>query len=195
MGSIARGPRDGDALLLATGELRGVLLRLRAHADPVEQGTGPLLGCLLVLLADLDLAQRHVLEHGLVREEVEGLEDHPDVGPQPGELLALMGQGLAVDRDRTGVDRLQAVDGAAQGGLPGPGGSDDHDDFAAGDRQVDVLEYVQRAEVLVDILQDDQVAGCGHTFLGHRYFGHRSQAPSSSVSEDSSDPPDLRHYI
>src|SRR5690606_29816628 len=102
---------------------------------------------------------------------------------------------LAVDHDRAGVDRLQAVDGAAQGGLPGPGGPDDHDDFTSGNRQVDVLEYVQRAEVLVDALQDDQVAGRGHIFLGHRYFGHRSQAPSSSVSEDSSNRSDLRHYI
>src|SRR5690606_41114598 len=98
-------------------------------------------------------------------------------------------------RDRPGVDRLQPVDGAAPGGLPGRGESDDHDDFATGDRQVDVLEYVQRAEVLVDALQDDQVAGRGHVFLGHRYFGHRSQAPSSSVSEDSSNRSDLRHYI
>ena len=75
--------------------------------------------------------------------------------------LPSCGQRLAVDRDRAGVDRLQAVDGAAQRGLAGPGGADDDDDLAAGDGQVDVLEHVQRAEVLVDALQDDQVAGRG----------------------------------
>ena len=71
--------------------------------------------------------------------------------------LPSWGSGLAVDRDGARVDRLQAVDGAAQRGLAGPGGSDDDDDLAAGDGQVDVLEHMQRAEVLVDVLQHDQV--------------------------------------
>ena len=35
----------------------------------------------------------------LVGEQVEGLEDHADVGAQLGERLALLGQRLAVDGD------------------------------------------------------------------------------------------------
>ena len=133
-------------------------------------------------------AERDVLQHGLVGEQVERLEHHADLGTQPGQCLPLLGQWLAVEFNGAGVDRLQPVDGAAQGGLTRPGGADHHDDLAPGDGQIDVLEHVQRAEVLVDTLQDDQFAGRDLVFLGHRYFGHRFRAPSSSVAEDINDP-------
>ena len=90
-------------------------------------------------------------QDGLVREQVERLEDHADVGAQPGQRLALRGQRLAVEGDRAGVDRLQPVDRPAQRRLARPGRADDHDDLAAVDRQVDVLQDVQLAEVLVDL--------------------------------------------
>jgi hypothetical protein len=86
-----------------------------------------------------------------VGEEVERLEDHADVRPQPGEVLALLGQGLAVDADGPGVDGLQPVDCPAEGRLARPGRPDDDDNLAAGDGQVDVAEYVQSAEVFVDL--------------------------------------------
>ena len=95
-----------------------------------------------------------------MREQVEGLEDHADVGAQLGELLALLGQRLAVDGDRARLDGLQPVDRAAQRRLAGPGGADDDDHLALADGEVDVLQHVQVAEVLVDALEDDE--GLGH---------------------------------
>jgi hypothetical protein len=72
------------------------------------------------------------------------------------------GQRGAVDVDRAGVDGLQPVDRAAQRGLAAAGGADHHDHLAAPDREVDVLQHVQRAEVLVHTIEDDQgVAGGG----------------------------------
>ncbi|MGY3679260.1 hypothetical protein ACVWXU_002883 [Streptomyces sp. TE33382] len=71
--------------------------------------------------------------------------------------LPSWGSGLPSIEDRSRVDRLQAVDGAAQRGLAGPGGPDDDHDLATGDGQVDVLEHMQRAEVLVDVAQYDKV--------------------------------------
>src|SRR3712207_7012584 len=57
----------------------------------------------------------------------EALEHHADVGAQPGEVLALVGQPLAVDGDLALVDRLQPVDRPAQGRLARPRGADDDD--------------------------------------------------------------------
>src|SRR3954451_3047844 len=79
-----QGTRDRHALLLATRQLRGVLVSLRSDADPVEQLVGAALGLDLRLLADLDRPERHILEHRLVGEEVEALEHHADVAAQPG---------------------------------------------------------------------------------------------------------------
>ena len=68
-------------------------------ADAVEQRHRLLVGVRLLQPAHLDRAERDVLEDRHVREEVEGLEDHADVGAQLREALALFGQRLAVDRD------------------------------------------------------------------------------------------------
>ena len=88
--------------------------------------------------AHLDRAERDVLQDRLVGEEVEALEHHADLGAQLGERLALLGQRLAVERDRALVDGLEPVDGAAQGRLAGAGRADHDDDLAALDGEVDV---------------------------------------------------------
>ncbi len=154
-------PGDRDPLLLAAGQLGGVLRRLGADADPLQQFLGGPHGPVLGDAADLHLAEDHVLQHGLVGEQVEALEDHADLGPQPGQFPALGGQRAAVDGDRPGVDGLQPVDRPAQRGLSGAGGADQYDHLALLDLQIDVLEDVQRTEVLVDVAQDHQGSGVG----------------------------------
>jgi hypothetical protein len=109
--------------------------------------------------ADLDRAERDVLEDRLVGEEVERLEHHADVGAQLSERLALGGQRLAVDQDPAVVDRLEPVDGAAEGRLAGAGRPDDDDDLLRGDLEVDVLQHVQVTEPLVDTLDGDERLG------------------------------------
>ena len=107
-----------------------------------------------------DVAQgRHV------REEVEALEDHADPGALPSALL--VGQGvqldvavgtldlahaheLAIDPYPAGVDGLQLVDAAQQGGLARAGGAHEHRHRAGRDGEVDALEDVQLAEELVE---------------------------------------------
>jgi hypothetical protein len=116
----------------------------------------------LLFLRTLIGPERDVLEDRLVREEVEGLEDHADVGAQVGQRLALLGKLLAVDGDRAGLVGLEPVDRAAERGLPRPRGADEDDDLALADREVDVLEDVEVAEVFVDPRDDD------HRLLGGR---------------------------
>jgi hypothetical protein len=119
-----------------------------------------------------------------VREEVEGLEHHADVGAQVGKRLALLGQLLAVDGDRAGLVGLEPVDRAAQRRLPRPGGADEDDDLALADGEVDVLEDVERSEVFVDPLMTtigslvDAAASGGSSPSAGRPVGFWSRAAS-----------------
>src|SRR6266508_2586726 len=159
----AHGQRTGDGrtLLLAAGQLGRVALGLLGDADAREQFAGTRLGLGLWGPAGLDGAEGDVVQHGLVREQVEGLEHHADVGPQPGELFTLLGQGRPVDLDRAAVDRLEPVDAAAQGRLPRPGRADHDDDLAGFHREVDVVEHMELTEGLVHPLEGHEL--CSHT--------------------------------
>ena len=133
LGSMASDAGDGHPLLLAAGELRGVLVGLVGDADPLEQLAGPrrrrrpcdflrtLIGPSVTFSQDR-----------LVREQVERLEDHADVGAQLGQLLALARAAAAPSMVMLPVvDRLEAVDGAAQRRLARARRADDDDDLAA----------------------------------------------------------------
>src|SRR5690606_1766907 len=135
-------------------------------AHPVQQLTGTPVRLLLLAAADLDLAQRDVLQDRAVREEVERLEDHADIGPQPRQLLALVREQLPVEPDGSRAHALQPVDCPAQGRLPRARGADDDDHLPPAHGEVDVLQYMQVTEVLVDVLQLDQRID-GHTAPTH----------------------------
>src|SRR5699024_8821163 len=66
------------------------------------------------------------------------------------------GQPLPVDGDLAVGDRLETVQAAAQGGLPGAGGADQRHHLAAVDVQVDVLQRLEVAEELVDAARGDE---------------------------------------
>ncbi len=91
-----------------------------------------------------------------MREEVERLEkNHADVGAQLRQFASLRRQLLTVDGDRAGIHGLQTVDRSAQRRLARTRGTQHHHDLAAVDLEVDVLQNVQVAEVLVDALNRD----------------------------------------
>ena len=76
--------------------------------------------------------QHHVLQGGILREEVEVLEHQPEVQPLFADLAFPLGggvggvpHGLAVHPDAAGVRPLQKVQAAQQGGLAGAGRADD----------------------------------------------------------------------
>ena len=134
-----QGARDRDALLLAAGELRRDRRRLVGEADAREQLLAPVRarvdrGILLHAHRRLD----HVLERRHVREQVEALEHHPDLGAlardlalaQLVELVALLpvADELAVDPQPAGVDLLQMVDAAQERRLPGARRAEQADD-------------------------------------------------------------------
>ncbi len=67
---------DGDALLLAAGEVLGKLAGLVRQADALERDHGGLSRLLLGLLLQLDGCEREVAEHRHIGIQVELLEHH-----------------------------------------------------------------------------------------------------------------------
>ncbi len=88
-------PGDRHALLLAAGELSGVLVGMGQQADAVEQRRGLLAGDRLVQQLVIARGQHHVVEHRAVGEQVEALEDHADA-PHPGAHLAFVDDSSAL---------------------------------------------------------------------------------------------------
>ena len=80
-GPVDEGAGDGDALLLSTRELARQVVRLLGQPDQVED-LGYLVGHHVPGTADHLEREGHVLEHRLVREEPEVLEDTTDVAAE-----------------------------------------------------------------------------------------------------------------
>ena len=123
-----QGAREGDPLLLATGDLLGTvaleaveveLLHERVHpvADHLPRELPAVPARRLVAQAQ---RQRDVLGGGQRGEEVEELEDHADVvAPECRSLLVLEGVDVdALDRDRPAVGWLEAAEHVEQRALP-----------------------------------------------------------------------------
>ena len=124
-----------DALTLTTGER----LRLAAEVGlQVEQlgGLEDALGA--VLLADAGDLEReaHVLGDGHVRVQRVVLEDHRDVA-----ILRRDVRDVAIaDQDAAVVDLFEAGEHAQSGRLAAAGGSDQDEELAVGDLQVDLVD-------------------------------------------------------
>ena len=116
--------------------------------------------------------RQHVGQHRQPRHQIELLEDHADVGAQPGcrarDAPVLLHR-LAQDADAAGgavafasaqpVDRDEAGDGPDQGGLAGPGGADQGHHLAAGNREADVSQH--GASGLEGLGDPGDLNGCG----------------------------------
>ena len=174
LGSRARARAIADALLLAAGQLARVGVGAVLQTHPVQQFQ-PALASLGLGEPGLagprcdDGGLGDVFQRGQVREQVEVLEHHADLGallqdflfaqlvePAPPDLVAHQ---CAVDGDEPGVDLFQVVDGAQKGGFAGPGRADDHGDAAGLDRQSDALEDFRGPEGFADLGDLDEAAG------------------------------------
>src|SRR5579862_2559645 len=188
-------PRDGHALLLAAGEPRRVLRRLRTEPDPVEQRPRPLLDLAARLFLQLDGADHHVVERGEVREEVEVLEHHAaerslladDPFRELVELpaLQLVAHDLARDLDPPAVDALEVVDAPEQRALARARRSEDAQHLGLAHAQVHALENLEAAEGLRDRVALDDVRPRRHVRLSH---GASSPTRGSLRARTASDP-------
>jgi len=135
------GAGDGDALLLAAGELVGAVVEAAGEAEEagkaVEEGVIEGLSGLGDVVGDLDVA--HGGEGG---EEVEALEDEADAGAaEPGAIgVGEAGELDAADGDGAGGGGGEAAEDVEEGGFAGAGRADDGDELAGLDGEVDVAE-------------------------------------------------------
>ena len=85
-------------------------MSLAINVDPSEQGHSSILSLGLTPLPHLDRAKSDIVEDGLVRKQVELLENHADFRPQPGQTLTFLGKRLTIDHDLAIVDSLEPVE-------------------------------------------------------------------------------------
>jgi hypothetical protein len=116
----------------------------------VERRPRPRLGRRLCQPLHLAQRQRHIPQRGHVRVEVEGLEDHPDPLPRLVDVRGAVEHVDAIHGDGPAGGVLQPVQAAQQGGLARPARPDDEDQLARPHLQVDALQDMQGAEMLVD---------------------------------------------
>ena len=173
-------PGDGDALALASRDFAGKMPRPAREPDPGERHLG---AGSAIASPDAPIAQGqlHVLGHAESRQQVEALEDEPDL------FTAKLRQPVRVDAgDKTAVQAVGARSGMReapqnfqQSRFARTRGPHDRHELAAADRQVDPAERVDiqltRRVVLLDPLEGDQRVAA----VPVRFHCRRTSSPSS----------------
>ena len=86
-------------------------------------------------MKDVNRSKRHIVEYGHMRKQVEGLEDHADLGTECRQFAPFLRQAFAVNEDNAAVNGFKPVNGTAQRGFSGTGRTDDDNDLAFVDGQ------------------------------------------------------------
>src|SRR6478609_3285663 len=124
LGAKRQRARNRHALLLAARELARISVDLVAKPDARQQFLAEPHGLVAVCSAHLDRRLNEIFEHSQMREEIEVLKNHADIGAafqnifllQFKERVALLriADEFAVDGDKTAIDPFQMIDGAQQ---------------------------------------------------------------------------------
>ena len=179
---------DGDALLLAARELAGQVPGAVRHPDAFERRFDPL-PALGRLHAAVGERQLDVLEDRQVANQVEALEDEPDLAVARARALGRreVRDGLAVEHVGAAGRRVEQAEDRQQRGLPAPGRPRDGEVLAVPDLEVDARERVRlhfiRVENLGDALEPEQhVVWCVHEHFPQRM--RRRSRPSQADMSD-----------
>jgi hypothetical protein len=136
---VGEGAGDGDALLLAAGELVREAGGLRVEADPGEAFECGSAG--LGMLGEEE-GEFDVFNGGEGGHELEGLEDEADlVAADASELGGCEGGGgLAEEEDVTGGGEVHGAGEVEEGGFAAAGASGEGDELAAMDVEGQMIE-------------------------------------------------------
>ncbi|MCY1444898.1 hypothetical protein D9M71_613880 [compost metagenome] len=127
---------DADALLLAAGKLCRVLPGVVLQTDAGQQLGDALVDFAARQLAGQGQRQRDVVGDSLGRQQIEVLEDHPDLLAEAAQLVGIeRGDVLAIDDDLAARRLFEAVDQAQHGALAGAGVADQAEHLAVFDGQ------------------------------------------------------------
>ncbi|TXT53538.1 MAG: hypothetical protein BAJATHORv1_170008 [Candidatus Thorarchaeota archaeon] len=92
-----------------------------------------------------------------MREEVEELEDHTDLGPDLVDVGLLVVDGDPIDDDPALIGRLQVVDAPQEGALATATGSEDEADLSPLNLEVDVHNCLGVPEALAEMFDENDV--------------------------------------
>src|SRR5260370_5139696 len=177
--------RDGHALLLAAGKLRGQMRQAISQADAL-QGLRRLR---LVRDAVKILREHHVFESGEIRHKMELLENETDfLGAVANELIFAEFREIdAIDDDASRSKRIQAAENIDQRCFAGAGGTHESNPFGGLDAEAERVDGAQRA-VLLGQRFDDHLCLRAHpsprnTDAGRTFASRRSgYAPAIETS-------------
>lgn len=102
-------------------------------------------------------------------KQVVALEDDADVLTQGAQVDIGSVDAVVADADLAGIDLLEAVDAAQRRALAGARATDQHQHLAALDCEADAVQHLERAEALMDLVEDDDGAFDDEAFLAHGY--------------------------
>ena len=158
-------PGDGDALLLAAGQLARAVLQAVLQADRGDDLVDPRR---VAVVAAEHQRQEDVLLGRERRDEVVGLEDEPDLAPaQLGEVLVVeLGEVGVADVHGAGRQRVETGEAVHQGALAGPGRAHDRREPLGLERHGDAVEGADLA--VADAVDLDGVDGAGRGPRGGR---------------------------
>jgi hypothetical protein len=177
-GAHRKSPHDRGPLLLAAGEPVGILAGLVRQPEARQQLARLRVGLGPRLPQHLSRRQRDVLEDGHMREEIEGLEDDPDVPPHAVRVHSRRGDLLALDEDAPRGDRLGQVDAPEKRRLSRARGANQADDLVLGEGQVDALQHLGSVEGLAQGFDPKSLT---HRAAPRASRLRRSRATSQSV--------------
>ena len=169
---------DRDALALAAGELRGVVVRAVGEADAGERLLRAL-DALLALHPGVDERRGDVLERGLAGHEVEALEDEAD-GAVAQQREPVVVEGVGVDAGEEilpGGGPVEQAEDVQQRRLARARGPDDGDVLAELDAEVDPaqrrdLAVAHRVDAREAASLDERRLGGGDRGISHRDASH-----------------------
>ncbi len=146
-GPVHDGTGDGQALLLAAGQLDGIEVFLAGQPHLVQRGAGA--GCGRIPGMARDRQRQHdVFERASIEQQVCVLQDDAhgaaQVRPRPGGQLV---QPLAVDLDRSPAGGLQPANQLEQSGLARAGWPGYENELSRAYAEVDVGQDVAAATI------------------------------------------------
>ena len=168
---------DRHALLLTAGESVGKVRSLVRQAESGQQLLRIGLHLARRATRNLARAERDVVEHGQVREQVVRLKDDADPPAHRIQVDVVRRHVDVADMDRSGVDGLEPVDAPQQRGLARPRRTDEAHDLAGADVERDAAQHRDVPEALVHAIDAQQrsLTGCPPS------AGPRSRASMWSV--------------
>ena len=151
LGADDEGAGEGDALLLAAGELVDSALGVLRHFDGFQRSCDAVLDLGLVDFSFFE-TEGDVFGDGHVWPEGVALEHHGGVPFVRGDVRHL----LHVEEEMPGIGSVESCDVAEEGRLSAAGGTEEKEEFTGFDFERDIIESGGVAEVLRQIARNNR---------------------------------------